>query len=576
MGKYYYNIILWLIIKLFLVKSFPRKQFIMNTKFKNALKLFFLFNIILSLDIVFAKEASPDKEKVSINSVKKHLMVLSDDSLKGRGTGTEGGLASAKYIASKLEEYNLSPVGEDNSFYQQIQFRGVSVKPDSRFILNTRDISEQFYSVKDFLVYSSAVDPYFPKPLQMVFAGYGIIAPEYDYNDYQLINVEDKVVVILLGEPTSDDPEYFNGKTNTLYSSIEAKQRIALSRGAKGIVFIPNPMDAEYKEWDHYVQHYLFEEVYLAYSRNEIFSLIINPLIAEKLFTGGSHSFEDILKMEQTNSMKSFPLATDIALEIKVKARNFISPNVIALKEGSDPVLKNSYLILSAHYDHLGIGKAVNGDSVYNGFIDNASGVSALLEIARCLSEIETKRSVIFLFTTAEEKGLLGSTYYCDHPVFPLYKTIINVNIDGLAFIEDFTGVIGAGSEYSTLNEMLEEVLKIFNIKKTNADEILNRQESFSGSDQLSFAKAGVPSVIIVEDLDYDNGAIKKMINWMNKVYHSPFDDKNQFVNYKAMLKHMEIIFSFCKYMANVEDEPEWNSGTPFINIQLRNRAEKR
>jgi len=542
---------------------------------KERVLLIILF-ILLCFNGIQARVVVLPKVEINIDSIKKHLLILSDDSLKGRGTGTEGGLASAKYIASKLEEYNLSPVGEDNSFYQQIQFRGVSVKPDSRFILNTQDISEQFYFEKDFLVYSSAVDTYFPKPLQMVFAGYGIIAPEYDYNDYQFINVEDKIAVILLGEPTSDEPEYFNGKNNTLYSSIEAKQRIALSRGAKGIVFISNPMDAEYKEWDHYIQHYLFEEVYLAYSRNEIFSLMINPLITEKIFAGSFHSFDDILKMEQTNSMKSFEFTTSITFEIKVKTRNFISPNVMALKKGSDPELKNSYVVLTAHYDHLGIGKAVDGDSVYNGFIDNASGVSTLLEIARCLSEIETKRSVIFLFTTAEEKGLLGSNYYCDHPVFPLYKTIINLNIDGLAFIEDFTEVIGAGSEYSTLNEMLEVVLKTYNIKKANVDEILNRQESFSGSDQLSFAKAGVPSVIIVEDLDSDNGATKKMMNWMNEVYHSPFDDKNQVVNYQAMLKHIEIIFSFCKYVANVEEEPEWNSGTPFINIQLRNRAEKR
>lgn len=532
--------------------------------------------LILSLNIIQAEEAILIKEKVSIDSVKNHLMVLSDDSLKGRGTGTGGGLSSAKYIANKLAEYNLFPAGSDNSFYQQIQLRGVTVKPDSRFIINTLDTSEQFYLEKDFLVYSSSVDPYFPEPVSMVFAGYGIIAPEYDYNDYQFINVEDKIAVILLGEPSSDDPEYFNGRKNTLYSSIEAKQRLALSRGAKGIIFIPNTLDAGNKKWDYYVRQYSFEEVYLAYLRSEIFSVIVNPLKAKNLFTGCSVSYEDILIMEQTNTMKSFSLTVNATFEIKVKTRNFISPNVVALKEGSDPELKSTYLILSAHYDHLGIGKAIEEDSIYNGFIDNSSGVSALLEIARCMSENETKRSIIFLFTTAEEKGLLGSAYYCDHPVFPLYRTIANINIDGLAFIEDFNRVIGVGTEYSTLGKMLEPVLNKFRVSKINDKEVLNRQESFSGSDQLSFAKAGIPSLIIVEDLDSDDGLDAKMINWMNNVYHSPVDDKNQFINYHAMLKHIEIIFSFSKNIADDEVEPEWNAGTPFINIQLRNKAEKR
>jgi len=521
-----------------------------------------------------------DSERISIDTLKKHLTILSDDSLKGRGTGSEGGQSAANYIAGKLAGYKLTPAGTDNSFFQQIQLRGVTVKPDSKFSLVQQGKSEELEQGKDYLVYSSAVDPYFLAELPVAFAGYGIIAPEYDYNDYQFIDIENKIAVILLGEPYSEESGYFSGMSATLYSSIEIKQRLALARGAKGIIFIPNKFDNEFKEWDYYVKQYSFEEVYPAYLRSAIFSVFINPINAAKLFAGGSLTYNDILQMEKTGAMKSFPLECMAQFNIKVKTRYFTSPNVIAIKEGNDPELKNSYLILSAHYDHLGIGKAVNGDSVYNGFIDNSSGVSALLEIARCLSETKTKRSVIFLFTTAEEKGLLGSSYYCDHPVFPLYKTIANVNVDGLAFLGDFNNVIPLGEEYSTLTEMVDNALKELRVSKTSESEIINRQESFSGSDQFSFAKAGIPSVIIVEDINSSgtNDKIQsgKMNRWMKEVYHSPFDDKNQFVDYNAMLKHAEIIFSFCNYVANCKEEPAWNEATPFYSIQLRNKAEKK
>jgi hypothetical protein len=538
--------------------------------------------LILFLAIIYISTFAlrPGDEKISIDSLKKHLMILSEDSLKGRGTGSEGALLTANYIAGKLTKYNLIPAGTDNSFFQQIQLRGVTVNQNSEFRITHSGNTEELKMEKDFLVYSSAVDPYFPTELPLVFAGYGIIAPEFDYNDYQFIDIENKIAVILLGEPYSEDASYFDGLSTTLYSSIETKQRLALSRGAKGIIFIPNWFDNEFKEWDYYVRQYSFEEVYPAYLRSAIFSVFINPLKVAKLFAGNPVTYEEILHMEKTGAMKSFTLEGTVKFNIKAKTRYFTSPNVIAIKEGNDPGLKNSYIILSAHYDHLGIGKAVNGDSVYNGFIDNASGVSALLEIARCLSTLKTKRSVLFLFTTAEEKGLLGSSYYCDHPVFPLYKTIANINIDGLAFQGDFKNIIPLGAEYSTLNEMIDLALKEFRISKTSKSEIVNRQESFSSSDQFSFAKAGIPSVIIVEDINSpganDEVLSEKMNRWMKEVYHSPFDNKNQFVDFEAMLKHTEIIFSFCKYLADSEEEPAWNEATPFYSVQLRNKAEKK
>jgi hypothetical protein len=540
------------------------------------LSVFFLYMNVPS----FSETDHITDVNVSIDSIKHHLSVLANDSLFGRGTGMPGGLKAAHYIASKLTAYNLKPAGLGNSYYQQIPFIGVTPQKESDIKIVLGNDTNKLCLNRDFLVNSAGIETYLPLPVPLVFVGYGIIAPEYDYNDYQLVDVANKIVIFLSGEPFSNDNNFFKGRSSMLYNSFEIKQRLALSRGALGCIMIPNPKELLNKGWDYYVQQYSFEEVSLVYMRSRFLSLFLNPNESDKFFRNCGYDFDSVLDMDEKGNMKSFPLQTTLIFDCKFTERNFIAPNVIALKEGTDPQLKDTYLILSAHYDHLGIGNKVKGDSIYNGFIDNASGTSALLEIARCLSKSDTRRSIIFLFTTAEEEGLLGSLYYTDHPVFPLYKTIANINIDGLAFIDNFTSIIAVGAEFSSLENITDTFLDDGNIKRSTLPKIFNTDESNINSDQFSFAKAGIPSVIIVEGIDYVNytrtESENKLIEWIKNYYHSPFDDKNQPINYGAMLEHAQIIFSFCKFLADSNSEPEWKKSTPFINARLRSIAEKR
>jgi Zn-dependent M28 family amino/carboxypeptidase len=237
---------------------------------------------------------------------------------------------------------------------------------------------------------------------------------------------------------------------------------------------------------------------------------------------------------------------------------------------------------LSAHYDHLGIGPTIKSDSVYNGAFDNAIGVSVLLELSRAFSDlnVKPKRSIIFIATTGEEKGLLGSSYYVDNPVAPLYKTVANVNIDGIAMFKDFIGLVPVGSQYSNLEDYLKQTVDNYGLQIEEIPPQFNSFDAFNKSDQLAFAIGGVPSILILEGLSNKSKSGEEVLNafidyYINK-YHSPFDDLDQSIEADASMKHAKTLFDFAYQLANQVETPEWKSGSPFINARLRSIAEKK
>ena len=552
-------------------------------------KKFILISIMLDLFLVYyvsAQSSGLDYNKAidSFNKAEfaRHLNFLGSDLFEGRGTGTPGGNLAAKYLALEFDKIELKPIGSNNTYYQYIPMHGSKPLPSSRFVLFSNEGDTELKLDNDYLLYQSGEQTLIPYPIQLVFVGYGIIAPEFDYNDYQSVDVEGKIVVFIDGEPNSKDKNFFDGENPTVYSSPEAKQRIAISRGAKGSILIPNPVENKYFSWDKTVKDFAFENVTLAYSVSSNFNSVINPQTAPKLFKDSQYSMHDIFEMHSANNMKSFPLQTKISFKGSFVDRDFIAPNIIGMIEGKDPELKDTYLIVSAHYDHLGIGPAVKGDSIYNGVFDNAAGVSAVLEIAKTFSKLENKprRSIIFLLLTGEEKGLLGSKYYVDNPVVPLYKTVADINIDGVASFDKFKSIVGIGSEYSTIHDFLENTAKRFNLKVVPIPSHFIQVESFSKSDQFSFAAAGIPSVLVAEGPDYVNlgkeEGLKKMIEYATKYYHTPFDDLNLPINYDAVIEHLQVLFSLIYDISNSDVKPEWNKGTPYINVRLRSIAEQK
>ena len=518
-------------------------------------------------------------DSISGKSINRHLMVLADDSLQGRGTGSLGGEIAAKYIARQFESYGLKKIPFENSYFQNIPMHGSLPLPSSELTIVSDSDTTSFIYAEDYFLYRSGQQTFLPTPLPLVFVGYSIIAPEFDYNDYQDVDVEGKVVVYIDGEPKSDDGDYFNGLAPTIYSYSESKRRIALSRGAAGTIQIPL---AQYDDWQAVKKDFDNEDVTLAYSVTGNLSIIVNPNIADKLFSDSGFSLNDVSIMNNNSSIKSFPLITKIKFQGIFKERDFIAKNVIGLIEGSDEELKNSFLLISAHYDHLGIGFPINGDSIYNGTLDNAIGVSVMIELAKAFSEIKIKpkRSILFVATTGEEKGLLGSSYYTDNPVVSLHKTIANVNIDGIAMFKDFRSIVAVGTQFSTLDVYLKQTADRYNLLIEDIPPQFKSFNAFNKSDQLAFAIGGIPSILVLEGLNSKTKSrdevLKAFIDYYLERYHTPFDDLDQDIDAEAASKHAKILFDLCFHLADQIETPAWKSGSPFTNARLRSIAEER
>lgn len=521
---------------------------------------------------------------ISGDSLYRHLLFLGNDSLAGRGTGTRGGELAAAYLAQQLQRFGLLPVGEDHSYKQQIPLHASKPLAGSKFQLVSKASVTDLVLGRDYLLYNTGAQTFIPKPAPLVFVGYGITAPEYDYNDYQTMNVAGKIVVFLSGEPAANDLSYFEGERQTIYAIPEVKQKLALSRGAVGSIMIPSPRDLSGagRNWQYWLEKFAFEDISLLYSAAGNLSVVMNPAAALALFEGGPHSLAEVFAMERMNSVRSFALPVSASFRGSFQQRDFLAANVIGMLEGGDPELKHTYAIISAHYDHLGIGPAVQGDSIYNGVFDNAVGVAATLEMARAFARlpVKPKRSLLFLFLTGEEKGLLGSTYYVDHPVVPLYRTIANLNIDGLAMFDTFDDVVGVGAELSTLGELLQEVIKEERLSVSPLPAPFAEAASFGRSDQVAFARGGIPAILIMEGTKYRNtppsAGLQRMIEWGQRIYHTPFDDLSQPMNLQAAQQHAQILFAFCYRLANLASPPVWKKGTPYLNVRLQSLAEQR
>ncbi len=521
-------------------------------------------------------------QALSVDSIFQHLSVLGDDSLQGRATGSSGGEKAARYIALQMGKIDLKTAGKSASFFQDIPLHGSIPTRESQLqIVSNRDVTT-LNLWQDYILYNTGAQTFISTPLPLIFVGYGIVAPEFDYNDYQNLEIKNRIVVFLSGEPVSNDTSYFDGPLPTIYSDPVMKHRIALSRGARGSIMIPLPREKTYTDWSYWVRQYFFEDVKLMYGISENINVLINFFKAPILFQNTKYRFEEILHFDSTGTMRSFPLHLSAVFRGKFRERDFVSQNVIGMLEGSDPLLRDEYVIVSAHYDHLGVGMAVAGDSIYNGVVDNAIGTATVLELARVFKSmtIPPKRSLLFLLLTGEEKGLLGSKFYCDHPIVPLHKTIAAINIDGLAILDKFKSITGIGSEHSTLDNTLRTIAQRLGLTVAPKPEIVTLRDPVLSSDQFRFCQYGIPSILIMEGLNYQNlsteEGLTRFLEWGQKIYHSPFDDLNQPINKAAVEQHAQVLLTFIHSVANTFIVPQWLPDSRFINTRLQTIAEKK
>jgi Zn-dependent M28 family amino/carboxypeptidase len=521
-------------------------------------------------------------DAVSEERILAHAARLGSDAMEGRGTGSPGEDSAAAYIAGELRRIGLRPMGDDGSFFQRVPMRGSVPLSESRLEAVCADTSALFTLGEDYLLYTLGEETLIPQPVPLVFAGYGIVAPEFDYSDYQEMDVEGRVVVFLEGEPPSDDPAYFGGAAPTIHSLPEIKQRAALARGALGSVMVPSTRAPEAATWEKRARNFAFEHVTLLTDIPRNMNLVLREEAARLLFRGVPYSLDEVLEMDRSGTIRSFPLRSRIRFQGAHRERGILASNVAGLLEGSDPLLGKSCLLLSAHYDHLGIGPAVDGDSIYNGIVDNALGCAGLLEIAEVLARgpVPTLRPILFLFTTGEEKGLLGARHYCSRPAVPLHRTIANINIQGLAILDVFDDVIGIGSEYSTLGGHLDAVAAELGLSVSRTSSVHLAREAFARSDQLAFAQAGIPALLITDGVRYrgysEREGLRRFIEWEKERYHTPFDDMSQPMSGEAIVQHCRVVLAAAGALANTFTPPQWNEGSEYARARLRSIAEGR
>ena len=515
-------------------------------------------------EMVFA----PDTQKI-----KSHLFFLADDLLEGRDTGSRGHDIAALYIATEFAKYGLKPAGTDG-YMQQVNFRKASLIQESPvFTYSNAEGAGSFDYPKDFITGPDLLNEQSALKGELVFVGYGIVADELDHNDYKDLDVEGKIVVTLAGKPKS-----FPSEEGAHFASGYQKQKYAVDHGAIGMITLSTPVSEKVRPYQRSLS-YIHTPRLAWLDDNDVPANAFSQLkgsaymsmpAAQKLFAGSKVSLDDIYAMvDEDKSPKGFALDASVDIAKKSSHMTIDSPNVVGMIEGSDPELKNEYVVFTAHSDHIGFAKTVKKDNINNGAMDNASGTAIMLETARLFSEmkVKPKRSILFVSVTGEEKGLLGADYFARNPTVPAGSMVANVNLDMPILTYEFADVIAFGANHSDMKASVEQAAA--NADITLSEDPWPEQALFTRSDHYAFVKQGVPAVFLVPGLvsaDPEVDGAKVFGTFLSTHYHKPTDDIHQPFNWKAAEKFANVNAQIGYTLANQHARPKWNEGDFFGN----------
>jgi hypothetical protein len=488
-----------------------------------------------------------------------HIQYLADDKLEGRGTGSEGFAKAAAYVAGEFKKAGLQPAGE-NGYAQSVEFNVLELDEAN----SSLEISEDGKPVP----FEFGEDGYLgttPNAAAVdapaVFVGYGLKIPEENYDDFAGLDLKGKIAVFVTGGPSS-----LPTAVKAHYQSGEERRKNLASSGAVGTISIPNPT-AQEVPWSRTAGARFSARMELKDAGGAPalkFSLILNPEHADKIFLGSGHTFPEIRSLLGSEKpLPHFPLAVTVRGKTAEKRSSARSENLAGVLPGSDPRLGSEYVVVSAHLDHLGIGQPVNGDKIYNGAMDDASGVASLIEIARAMqgSKARPKRSILFLAVTAEEKGLLGSQYYAAHPTVK-GAIVADLNMDMYLplFPLKYLEVQGLGE--SSLGDDVTAVAREFGVT-VQADKQPDHVR-FIRSDQYSFIKRGVPALAFKFGWLPGSPEEKLFNDWYKERYHGPADDTSQPVDKAAAAQFDAILGQLALRVADSPARPTWKSDSFF------------
>ena len=491
------------------------------------------------------------------------VSVLADDNMEGRETGSAGLRRAQAYVVEELKKAGAEPAGTDG-YYQPIKFKSREVieKESSASLIRHGKVAP--LSLGDDGFFSSRVDlaPAVEAPL--VFAGYGLRIPENKYDDLAGLDLKHKIAVIISGSPAQ-----IPGALASHYQVAAERWKTLRAAGALGMITIPNPaaMDIPWSRMSLNRLHASMDLVDPQFDETHGIQLAMtfNPERAQKLFEGSGHNVADLLALAQERKpLPRFPLQVSFKARIKTATTSVESANIVARITGSDAKLKNEYVVLSAHLDHIGIGEPINGDRIYNGAMDNASGSAVLLDVARSLyaSSPRPKRSLLFFFPTAEEKGLLGSKYFTANPTVSPKAIVADINIDMFLPIVPLKILTVYGLGESGLGDMVYALARSLNIEVQPDPEPL--RNSFIRSDQYNFIRHGIPSLAMKVGAQPGSAEAKMFKDWLTQRYHAPSDDLAQPVDLSAAAGFEEVIRGLLIAVADTEARPQWEPDSFF------------
>jgi len=531
-----------------------------------AVSITFITHAVVGQQIKLSEEVKHALQQVDTAQIKADITYLADDKLKGRLPGTEGYQMAVDYVVAQLKTLNVKPAGENNAWLQQVKLRKATIQDASMSVNNGQNQSAEIKK-GDYAIFPNPSLPEAKIAGGLAFAGYGVSEPSLAYDDYAGMDAKGKIVLIIRGRPDS-----FSSSVAAHVMSITQILKVAAQHGAVGVILCATDSAAHLPN--------LSRGIYSAMDKNENVAVSgtyysdqvkvlgsINYSLFNGFLKGSGKSLETIIAQLKSGQPNSFPINTSINIAYTSAYKDIISYNVIGKITGSDPKLKNTYVVHSAHLDHLGISTPVQGDSLYNGAHDNASGVASVLGIAKIYKSIKhkPKRSVLFVLMTGEEMGDLGSGYFAKHPTVPVKSIVADVNTDMPTIIAPLLSVTALGAEHSSLINQVNEAAGYLNLSVEPDPE--PKQARFTRSDQYSFVLEGIPALHIKygsKTLDGKNNLNDLVAVWRAKYYHKPQDDIHGMFDFAAGKKYAQLNFLIGYLIAQDSNRPTWNVGDIF------------
>jgi hypothetical protein len=511
-------------------------------------------------------------QSIQGRGIRAHMRFLSDSLLEGRAPGTRGYDIAARYVQSQMEAVGLQPSGTKGTWYQTVPLRKSVVDASkSSLTLVAAEKEEKLADGKDYLLSPDMLRADSSVDAPVVFVGFGVTAPNQKYDDYAGVDVKGKIVATIYGAPAR-----FRSTERAYYSDGLVKERNAVAHGAVGIIGLMLPED-----WKRYSWDWLRPQIEAGDMRwldakgvphdanAEIKAkVLLNDAAGRKLFAGAPQTLEQVSEKARKGEPQAFPLAVVARLHVVSAQTAIESANIVGKIEGSDPALRDQYVVYTAHVDHLGICPPVSGDHVCHGAVDNASGTATLLEVARAYASLPKapRRSVLFVFVTGEEMGLLGSDFYAISPTVPRNAIVANVNIDGAPGIYyAMKDVVAMGPEHSSLAKTVASAAG--ELGYDLSPDPMPEEVGFIRSDQYSFVLQGIPAVYItdgVKAVDPKIDGLNVLKQWLNTRYHTPGDNMEQPLDFESAAKGTRLNFLIGYEVAQQDARPEWTAGDFF------------